>query len=100
MITEDLPPNSEIRVHLHEREDETIFIGTGHGIETLGEREGSRARLKSVREGLLAVLALLERPLGGCPSSWWRRVPAIDRRRPRRRGGASGKTVQDQRDVA
>lgn len=27
----------------------------------------TRARLKSVREGLLAVLALLERPLGGVP---------------------------------
>ena len=39
MISEDLPPNSEIRVHLHQREDETIFIRTGAGIATLGDRE-------------------------------------------------------------
>jgi mannose-6-phosphate isomerase-like protein (cupin superfamily) len=39
MITEDLPPNSEIRVHLHQREDETISIRMGSGIATLGERE-------------------------------------------------------------
>ncbi len=39
MITEDLPPNSEIRVHLHQREDETIFIRLGNGIATLGDRE-------------------------------------------------------------
>jgi mannose-6-phosphate isomerase-like protein (cupin superfamily) len=39
MITEDLPANAEIRVHLHEREDELIFIRMGRGIATLGERE-------------------------------------------------------------
>lgn len=39
MITEDLPPNSEIRVHLHQREDEIIFIRMGSGIATLGDRE-------------------------------------------------------------
>lgn len=39
MIEEDLPPQSEIRVHLHEREDETIFIRMGTGIATLGDRE-------------------------------------------------------------
>jgi mannose-6-phosphate isomerase-like protein (cupin superfamily) len=39
MITEDLPPNSEIRVHLHQREDEIIVIRMGSGIATLGDRE-------------------------------------------------------------
>ena len=39
MISEDLPPNSEIRVHLHQREDETISIRMGTGIATLGELE-------------------------------------------------------------
>ena len=39
MITEDLPPNSEIRVHLHQREDEIIVIRMGKGIATLGDRE-------------------------------------------------------------
>ncbi len=39
MISEDLPPNAEIRVHLHQREDEIIFIRMGHGIATLGDRE-------------------------------------------------------------
>lgn len=39
MVTEDLPPGSEIQVHLHEREDEIIFIRMGSGIATLGERE-------------------------------------------------------------
>ena len=39
MLVEDLPANTEIRVHLHEREDEIIFIRTGSGIATLGERE-------------------------------------------------------------
>jgi mannose-6-phosphate isomerase-like protein (cupin superfamily) len=39
MITEDIPPNAAIAVHLHQREDETIFIRTGSGIATLGERE-------------------------------------------------------------
>lgn len=39
MITEDLPPNSEIRVHLHQREDEIIFIRMGTGVATLGDRE-------------------------------------------------------------
>jgi mannose-6-phosphate isomerase-like protein (cupin superfamily) len=39
MATEDLPPNTEIRVHLHQREDEIIFIRNGSGIATLGDRE-------------------------------------------------------------
>ena len=39
MIAEDLPPNSAIKVHLHQREDEIIFIRTGSGIATLGDRE-------------------------------------------------------------
>ena len=39
IITEDLPPGAEIRVHLHEREDELIVIRAGQGIATLGDRE-------------------------------------------------------------
>jgi mannose-6-phosphate isomerase-like protein (cupin superfamily) len=39
LIAEDLPPNAEIRVHLHQREDEIIFIRMGNGIATLGDRE-------------------------------------------------------------
>jgi mannose-6-phosphate isomerase-like protein (cupin superfamily) len=39
MITEDLPPNSEIKVHLHQHEDETIYIRNGSGVATLGDRE-------------------------------------------------------------
>jgi len=39
MLVEDLPANTEIRVHLHEREDEIIFIRMGNGIATLGDRE-------------------------------------------------------------
>lgn len=39
MIAEDLPPGSAIRVHLHEREDEIIFIRMGQGVATLGDRE-------------------------------------------------------------
>ena len=39
MITEDLPPNSAIRVHLHQREDEIIIIRMGSGVATLGDQE-------------------------------------------------------------
>jgi mannose-6-phosphate isomerase-like protein (cupin superfamily) len=39
MVTEDLPPGAEVQVHLHQREDEIIFIRTGRGIATLGDRE-------------------------------------------------------------
>jgi mannose-6-phosphate isomerase-like protein (cupin superfamily) len=39
MIAEDVPPKAEIRVHLHQREDEIIFIRTGTGIATLGDQE-------------------------------------------------------------
>jgi quercetin dioxygenase-like cupin family protein len=39
MIAEDLPPKAEIRVHLHQREDEIIFIRMGNSIATLGEQE-------------------------------------------------------------
>ena len=39
MVAEDLPPKSEIRVHLHQNEDEIIFIRMGTGVATLGDRE-------------------------------------------------------------
>lgn len=39
MVTEDLPPNSAIRVHLHQREDEIIVIRMGSGVATLGDLE-------------------------------------------------------------
>jgi mannose-6-phosphate isomerase-like protein (cupin superfamily) len=39
MITEDLPANTQIRVHLQSYEDEIILIRTGAGIATLAERE-------------------------------------------------------------
>jgi mannose-6-phosphate isomerase-like protein (cupin superfamily) len=39
MIAEDLPPKSEIGVHLHSNEDEIIFIRMGTGVATLGDRE-------------------------------------------------------------
>lgn len=39
MITEDLPPKSEIKVHLHQHEDEIIVIRMGSGIATLGDDE-------------------------------------------------------------
>ena len=39
MVTEDLPPNSAIRVHLHQHEDEIIVIRMGSGIATLGDDE-------------------------------------------------------------
>ena len=39
MVAEDLPPKSEIRVHLHQHEDEIIFIRMGTGVATLGDRE-------------------------------------------------------------
>lgn len=39
MVTEDLPPNSAIRVHLHQSEDEIIFIRMGSGVATLGDRQ-------------------------------------------------------------
>ncbi len=39
MVTEDLPPGAEVQVHLHEREDEIIFIRMGRGMATLGDRE-------------------------------------------------------------
>jgi len=39
MVTEDLPPGAAILVHLHQREDEIIFVRMGQGIATLGDRE-------------------------------------------------------------
>lgn len=39
VVAEDLPPRSEIRVHLHQHEDEIIFIRMGTGVATLGDRE-------------------------------------------------------------
>jgi hypothetical protein len=35
VIAEDLPPHTQIKVHLHEREDEIILIPLGEGIATL-----------------------------------------------------------------
>ncbi len=37
MITQDVAPGSVIPVHLHEREDEIIFIQDGEGAATLGD---------------------------------------------------------------
>jgi mannose-6-phosphate isomerase-like protein (cupin superfamily) len=54
MVTEDLPPGSEIQVHLHEREDEIIFIRMGRGVATLGDREvtvGPGGRRSTRRRG-------------------------------------------------
>jgi mannose-6-phosphate isomerase-like protein (cupin superfamily) len=75
MITEDLPPAAEIRVHLHEREDELILIRTGHGIVTLGERQipvgpgatvyvprGVWHGLRNTGEGLLGMSAVYSPP--------------------------------------
>lgn len=39
MITEDLPPDSSIKVHLHQHEDEIIVIRMGTGMATLGDKE-------------------------------------------------------------
>ena len=39
MVIEDLPPDSAIRVHLHQHEDEIIVIRMGSGIATLGDDE-------------------------------------------------------------
>lgn len=38
MITQDVSPGTTIPVHLHEREDEIIFIQAGEGEATLGDR--------------------------------------------------------------
>jgi mannose-6-phosphate isomerase-like protein (cupin superfamily) len=38
MITQEVSPGTTIPVHLHEREDEIIFIQSGEGEATLGER--------------------------------------------------------------
>ena len=37
MITQEMAPGSRIPMHLHEREDEIIFIQRGEGRATLGE---------------------------------------------------------------
>ena len=37
MITQDVTPGTSIPVHLHEREDEIIFIQSGRGEAVLGE---------------------------------------------------------------
>jgi mannose-6-phosphate isomerase-like protein (cupin superfamily) len=39
MITQDVSPGTTIPVHLHEREDEIIFIQSGEGEATLDERK-------------------------------------------------------------
>jgi quercetin dioxygenase-like cupin family protein len=38
MITQDVSPETTIPVHLHENEDELIFIQSGEGEATLGEK--------------------------------------------------------------
>jgi quercetin dioxygenase-like cupin family protein len=38
MITQDVSPGTTIPVHLHEKEDELIFIQSGEGEATLGEQ--------------------------------------------------------------
>ena len=38
MITQEVSPGTTIPVHLHEREDELIFIQSGEGEATLGEQ--------------------------------------------------------------
>ena len=38
MITQDVSPGTSIPVHLHEKEDEIIFIQSGTGEATLGDR--------------------------------------------------------------
>jgi mannose-6-phosphate isomerase-like protein (cupin superfamily) len=39
MITQDVAPGSVIPVHLHEKEDEIIFIQSGEGTATLGDQQ-------------------------------------------------------------
>jgi mannose-6-phosphate isomerase-like protein (cupin superfamily) len=39
MITQDVSPGTSIPVHLHEKEDEIIFIQSGEGEATLGDRQ-------------------------------------------------------------
>jgi mannose-6-phosphate isomerase-like protein (cupin superfamily) len=75
MVTEDLPPGSEIQVHLHEREDEIILIRMGRGIATLGDREvavgpgatiyapqGVWHGLRNTGEGTLGMTAIYSPP--------------------------------------
>jgi mannose-6-phosphate isomerase-like protein (cupin superfamily) len=75
MVTEDLPPDAAIRVHLHEREDEIIFIRMGRGIVTLGDREvavgpgatvyvpqGVWHGLRNAGEGTLGMSAIYSPP--------------------------------------
>jgi mannose-6-phosphate isomerase-like protein (cupin superfamily) len=38
MITQEVSPGTAIPVHLHEREDEIIFIQSGEGTATVGDR--------------------------------------------------------------
>lgn len=75
MVTEDLPPGAEILVHLHQREDELIFIRMGRGIATLGDREvpvsagatiyvpqGVWHGLRNTGEGTLGMSAIYSPP--------------------------------------
>ena len=39
MITQHMAPGSRIPVHLHEREDEIIFIHSGTGVATIGDSQ-------------------------------------------------------------
>jgi mannose-6-phosphate isomerase-like protein (cupin superfamily) len=39
MITQDVAPGSVIPIHLHEKEDEIIFIQSGEGTATLGDQQ-------------------------------------------------------------
>jgi mannose-6-phosphate isomerase-like protein (cupin superfamily) len=68
MIAEDIPPGAEIRVHLHQREDEIIFIRMGTGIATLGDREvpvSARARRSTCHKVSGTACATTERSHSG-----------------------------------
>ena len=41
MIAQQMAPGSRIPIHLHEREDEIIFIHSGNGTATLGEKQST-----------------------------------------------------------
>jgi mannose-6-phosphate isomerase-like protein (cupin superfamily) len=39
MVVSEVAPGANIPIHLHQREDELIFIHTGNGLVTLGDRQ-------------------------------------------------------------
>ena len=53
MIAEDLPPNSEVRVHLHQHEDEIIFIRMGLALRRLATAKSrlGRGPVSTFRKG-------------------------------------------------